>query len=56
MGLSGIPVAAELIALHTIFELVRSTVSASTCAASAAPRALNWVRQAKAEGPARDLR
>mgnify|MGYP000265189426 CR=1 FL=1 len=25
MGLSGVPVAAETIALHTIFELVRST-------------------------------
>jgi dihydroorotase len=55
MGLSGIPVAAETIALHTIFELMRASASSSSKArvhicrvSSAAGVAL--VRQAKAEG------
>jgi dihydroorotase len=55
MGLSGVPVAAETIALHTIFELMRASTSQSTQAkvhicriSSAAGVAL--VRQAKAEG------
>jgi dihydroorotase len=51
MGLSGVPVAAETIALHTIFELLRATgARACTCAASAAPPGVALVRQAKAEG------
>ena len=55
MGLSGVPVAAETIALHTIFELMRANTTQSTQAkvhicriSSAAGVAL--VRQAKAEG------
>jgi dihydroorotase len=40
LGLSGVPVVAETIALHTLFELVRATgVRACTCAGSPAPRA-----------------
>ena len=51
MGLSGVPVAAELIALHTIFELMK-TVSGSRvhiCRISSAA-GVNLVRQAKKEG------
>jgi dihydroorotase len=56
MGLSGVPVAAETIALHTIFELMRASTAQSATNAkvhicrisSAAGVAL--VRQAKAEG------
>ncbi|MEY3509430.1 MAG: hypothetical protein RI914_29 [Pseudomonadota bacterium] len=55
MGLSGVPAAAETIALHTLFELMRSVVGKGTAArvhicriSSAAGLAL--VRQAKAEG------
>lgn len=55
MGLSGIPVAAETIALHTIFELMRATLNHDSSArvhlcriSSAAGVAL--VRQAKADG------
>ena len=50
MGLSGVPVAAETIALHTIFELMRSTgARVHLCRISSAAGAL-LVRQAKAEG------
>jgi dihydroorotase len=50
MGLSGVPVAAETIALHTMFELMRCHAArACTCAASAARR-VELVRQAKADG------
>jgi dihydroorotase len=55
MGLSGVPAAAETIALHTLFELMRAVVGKGTAArvhicriSSAAGLAL--VRQAKAEG------
>ena len=55
MGLSGVPAAAETIALHTLFELMRAVVGKGTTArvhicriSSAAGLAL--VRQAKAEG------
>jgi dihydroorotase len=55
MGLAGVPAAAETIALHTLFELMRSVVGKGTAArvhicriSSAAGLAL--VRQAKAEG------
>ncbi len=51
MGLSGVPVAAELIALHTIFELMK-TVSGSRvhiCRISSAA-GVNLVRQAKQDG------
>ena len=50
MGLSGVPVAAETIALHTIFELMRSTQArVHLCRISSAAGA-ELVRQAKAEG------
>ncbi len=40
LGLSGVPVMSETIALHTIFELMRAAARASTCAAS--PRRPGW--------------
>ncbi len=50
MGLSGVPVAAETIALHTIFELVRATgARVHICRLSSAAGA-QLLRQAKAEG------
>ncbi len=51
MGLSGIPVAAETIALHTIFELMRSTSNARVhlCRISSAA-GVALVRQAKLDG------
>ncbi|MEY4911196.1 MAG: hypothetical protein RL761_859, partial [Pseudomonadota bacterium] len=50
MGLSGIPVAAETIALHTIFELMKSTqAKVHICRISSAAGVV-LVRQAKAEG------
>lgn len=50
MGLSGIPVAAELIALHTIFELVRSTRARVHLCRLSSAAGVELVRQAKAEG------
>ena len=50
MGLSGIPVAAELIALHTIFELVRSTRARVHLCRISSAAGVELVRQAKAEG------
>ncbi|GLS15488.1 MULTISPECIES: dihydroorotase [Hydrogenophaga] len=60
MGLSGIPVTAETIALHTLFDLLRSVHSASRAAGEKGLRVhlcrlssaagLELVRQAKAEG------
>jgi dihydroorotase len=47
-----VPVAAETIALHTIFELMRAPARACTCAASAAPRAWRWCARPRREGPA----
>lgn len=50
LGLSGVPVAAETIALHTIFELQRSTrAQVHLCRLSSAA-GVALVRQAKAEG------
>jgi dihydroorotase len=50
MGLSGVPVAAETIALHTIFELVRSTgARVHVCRLSSAA-GVALMRQAKVEG------
>ena len=50
MGLSGVPVAAETIALHTIFELVRATgARVHICRLSSAAGA-QLLRLAKAEG------
>jgi dihydroorotase len=50
MGLSGIPVAAETIALHTIFELVRSTQARVHLCRISSAAGVALVRQAKAEG------
>jgi dihydroorotase len=50
MGLSGIPVAAELIALHTLFELVRSTRARVHLCRISSAAGIELVRQAKAEG------
>ena len=51
MGLSGIPVAAETIALHTIFELMKATTGSRVhiCRISSAA-GVALVRQAKADG------
>ncbi|MGE0332984.1 MAG: dihydroorotase [Ramlibacter sp.] len=50
LGLSGVPVAAETIALHTIFELVRGTgARVHLCRVSSA-KGVALVRQAKDEG------
>lgn len=50
MGLSGVPVAAETIALHTIFELIRgSQTRVHLCRISSAA-GVALIRQAKAEG------
>ena len=50
MGLGGVPVAAETIALHTIFELMRATgARVHLCRLSSAAGA-DLVRQAKAQG------
>ncbi len=50
MGLSGVPVAAETIALHTIFELVRSTQARVHLCRLSSAAGVALVRQAKAEG------
>jgi dihydroorotase len=50
MGLSGVPVAAETIALHTIFELVRSTGARVHLCRLSSAAGLALVRQAKGEG------
>ena len=50
MGLSGVPVAAETIALHTIFELVRSTQARVHLCRISSAQGVALVRQAKAEG------
>jgi dihydroorotase len=50
MGLSGIPVAAETIALHTIFELVRSTGARVHLCRLSSAAGVALVRQAKLEG------
>ncbi len=50
MGLSGVPVAAETIALHTIFELVRATGARVHLCRISSAAGVALVRQAKAEG------
>ena len=50
MGLSGVPVAAETIALHTIFELVRATKTRVHLCRMSSAAGVELVRQAKAEG------
>ncbi|MFY7982374.1 MAG: dihydroorotase [Limnohabitans sp.] len=50
MGLSGVSVAAETIALHTIFELVRSTRARVHLCRISSAQGVDLVRQAKAEG------
>ena len=50
LGLAGVPVAAETIALHTIFELMKTTgASVHLCRISSAA-GVDLVRQAKAQG------
>ncbi len=50
LGLSGVPVAAETIALHTIFELVRATKARVHLCRISSAAGVELVRQAKAEG------
>jgi len=50
MGLSGVPVAAETIALHTIFELVRATGARVHLCRISSAAGVALVRQAKVEG------
>jgi dihydroorotase len=50
LGLSGVPVAAETIALHTIFELVRSTRARVHLCRISSAAGVELVRQAKLEG------
>jgi dihydroorotase len=50
MGLSGVSVAAETIALHTIFELMRSTRARVHLCRISSAAGVELVRQAKAEG------
>ena len=50
MGLSGIPVAAETIALHTIFELVRATGARVHLCRLSSAAGVELVRRAKADG------
>ena len=50
MGLSGVPVAAETIALHTIFELLKSTKAHVHLCRISSAAGVALVRQAKADG------
>ena len=50
MGLSGVPVAAETIALHTLFALMRSTGARVHLCRISSAAGVELVRQAKAEG------
>ena len=50
MGLSGVPVAAETIALHTIFELMKSTGARVHLCRLSSAAGVELVRQAKREG------
>jgi dihydroorotase len=50
LGLSGVPVAAETIALHTIFELTRSTGARVHLCRISSAKGVEMVRQAKLEG------
>lgn len=50
LGLSGVPVIAETVALHTIFELARSTGARVHLCRMSSAAGLDLVRQAKREG------
>jgi len=50
LGLSGVPVAAETIALHTIFELVRATGARVHLCRLSSAAGVELLRRAKAEG------
>ena len=50
LGLSGVPVAAETIALHTIFELMRSTSARVHICRLSSAAGVELVRQAKRDG------
>ncbi len=50
MGLSGVPVAAETIALHTIFELMRATQARVHLCRLSSAAGVELVRQAKRDG------
>ena len=50
LGLSGVPVAAEVIALHTIFELMRSTGARVHLCRLSSAAGVELLRQAKAQG------
>ncbi len=50
LGLSGVPVAAETIALHTLFELVRGTGARLHLCRLSSAAGVELLRQAKAEG------
>ncbi|QXZ09474.1 dihydroorotase [Comamonas sp. Y33R10-2] len=50
MGLSGVPVAAETIALHTIFELIRGSQTRIHLCRIASAAGVELVRRAKSEG------
>ncbi len=50
LGLSGVPVAAETVALHTILELVRSTKARVHLCRLSSAAGVELVRRAKAEG------
>lgn len=50
LGLAGVPVAAETIALHTIFELVRSTRARVHLCRISSAAGVDLVREAKVEG------
>jgi len=50
MGLSGVPVMAETIAMHTIFELMRSTGARVHLCRISSAAGVELVRQAKAQG------
>ena len=50
MGLSGVPVAAETIALHTIFELMRATQARVHICRLSSAAGVELVRQAKRDG------
>jgi len=50
LGLSGVPVASETIAIHTIVELVRSTGARVHLCRISSAQGVELVRQAKAEG------
>ncbi|WP_293995120.1 dihydroorotase [Sphaerotilus sp.] len=50
MGLSGVPVAAETIAMHTIFELMRSTGARVHLCRLSSAAGVELLRRAKAEG------